>query len=161
MSFSISNVPKPCKDNSRHSSSSDRQQAPPCRNGCVRQWHIVKPDGKPNRIWLAQGEEEQPRTKIQRWIKSIVRSNPQRSSFATTRGPGPSSHQYRIPANPPISQLSSASTRTAVTVTDPSRRRTEHQHRYAETTDKLLLICCPTVLGFSLKDKMWGKILLS
>jgi uncharacterized protein YfaP (DUF2135 family) len=26
---------------------------------------IVKPDGKPNRIWLAQGEEKQPRTKIQ------------------------------------------------------------------------------------------------
>ncbi|XTI91278.1 hypothetical protein V2W45_1459734 [Cenococcum geophilum] len=25
----------------------------------------------------------------------------------------------------------------------------------AETTDELLLICCPTVLGFSLKDKMW------
>lgn len=33
MSFSISNVPKPCKDNSRYSSSSDRQQAPPFRNG--------------------------------------------------------------------------------------------------------------------------------
>jgi hypothetical protein len=31
----------------------------------------------------------------------------------------------------------------------------------AETTDELLLICCPTVPGFSLKDKMWGKILLS
>jgi hypothetical protein len=33
--------------------------------------------------------------------------------------------------------------------------------RQAETTDELLLICCPTVPGFSLKDKMWGKILLS
>jgi hypothetical protein len=31
----------------------------------------------------------------------------------------------------------------------------------AETTDECLLICCPTVPGFSLKDKMWGKILLS
>ena len=30
----------------------------------------------------------------------------------------------------------------------------------AETTDECLLICCPTVPGFSLKDKMWGKILL-
>jgi hypothetical protein len=131
MSFSISNVPKPCKDNSRYSSSSDRQQAPPCRNGWLHATMAHREAGrKPNRIWLAQGEEEQPRTKIQRWIKSIVRSNPQRSSFAITRGPGPSSHQYRILANPPISQLSSASTRTAVTVTDPSRRRTEHQHRY-------------------------------
>ncbi len=31
----------------------------------------------------------------------------------------------------------------------------------AETTDEYLLICCPTVPGFSLKDKLWGKILLS
>jgi hypothetical protein len=30
----------------------------------------------------------------------------------------------------------------------------------AETTDECLLICCPMVPGFSLKDKMWGKILL-
>jgi hypothetical protein len=30
----------------------------------------------------------------------------------------------------------------------------------AKTTDELLLICYPTILGFSLKDKMWGKILL-
>jgi hypothetical protein len=30
----------------------------------------------------------------------------------------------------------------------------------AETTDECLLIYCPTVPGFSLKDKMWGKILL-
>jgi hypothetical protein len=65
MSFSISNVPKPCKDNSRYSSSSDRQQAPPCpMAGCMRQWHIVKPDGKPNRIWLAQGEKNSPAPKF-------------------------------------------------------------------------------------------------
>jgi hypothetical protein len=31
-----------------------------CDNGT-----FVKPDDKPNRIWLAQGEEEQPRSKIQ------------------------------------------------------------------------------------------------
>jgi len=30
----------------------------------------------------------------------------------------------------------------------------------AETTEEYLLICCPTVPGFSLKDKLWGKILL-
>jgi hypothetical protein len=29
----------------------------------------------------------------------------------------------------------------------------------AETTDEFLLIYCPTLPGFSLKDKMWGKIL--
>jgi hypothetical protein len=29
----------------------------------------------------------------------------------------------------------------------------------AGTTDEYLLICCPTVPGFSLKDKLWGKIL--
>lgn len=29
----------------------------------------------------------------------------------------------------------------------------------AEMTDEYLLICCPTVPGFSLKDKLWGKIL--
>jgi len=33
--------------------------------------------------------------------------------------------------------------------------------RQAEIIDELLLICYPTVPGFSLKDKMWGKILLS
>lgn len=27
--------------------------------GCMREWHILKTGGKPNRIWLAQGEEEQ------------------------------------------------------------------------------------------------------
>jgi hypothetical protein len=31
----------------------------------------------------------------------------------------------------------------------------------AKIIDKLLLIYCPTVLGFSLKDKIWGKIFLS
>jgi hypothetical protein len=30
----------------------------------------------------------------------------------------------------------------------------------AETIDELLLIYCPIVPGFSLKDKIWGKILL-
>jgi len=29
----------------------------------------------------------------------------------------------------------------------------------AEILDEYLLICCPTVPGFSLKDKLWGKIL--
>jgi len=29
----------------------------------------------------------------------------------------------------------------------------------AEMTDECLLLCCPTVPGFSLKDKLWGKIL--
>ena len=29
----------------------------------------------------------------------------------------------------------------------------------AEMTDEYLLLCCPTVPGFSLKDKLWGKIL--
>lgn len=29
----------------------------------------------------------------------------------------------------------------------------------AELTDEFLLLCCPTVPGFSLKDKLWGKIL--
>ena len=28
-------------------------------------------------------------------------------------------------------------------------------------TDEYLLICCPTVPGFSFKDKMWGKIHIS
>ena len=28
----------------------------------------------------------------------------------------------------------------------------------AEMADENLLICCPTVPGFSLKDKLWGKI---
>ena len=30
-----------------------------------------------------------------------------------------------------------------------------------EMTEDDLLICCPTVLGFSLNDKRWGEILLS
>jgi hypothetical protein len=29
----------------------------------------------------------------------------------------------------------------------------------AEMTDECLLLCCPTVPGFSFKDKLWGKIL--
>jgi len=28
----------------------------------------------------------------------------------------------------------------------------------AEMADETLRICCPTVPGFSLKDKLWGKI---
>jgi hypothetical protein len=47
---------------------------------------------------------------------------------------------------------------------DLASRTSPHQPKgsvveQAETTDECLLICCPTVPGFSLKDKMWGKIL--
>jgi hypothetical protein len=31
--------------------------------------------------------------------------------------------------------------------------------KQAEVADKNLLICCPTMSGFSFKDKLWGKIL--
>jgi hypothetical protein len=59
----------------------------------MRQWHIVKPDDVPNRIWLAQGEEEHRAPAFNVGINQLSDQIHNDLSFAINLGPGPSSHQ--------------------------------------------------------------------
>ena len=43
---------------------------------------------------------------------------------------------------------------------EPADQIQSYAKGLADMTENDLLICCPTVLGFSLNDKIWGEILL-
>jgi hypothetical protein len=45
-------------------------------------------------------------------------------------------------------------------VSEPADQIQSYDKALADMTENDLLICCPTVLGFSLSDKTWGEILL-
>jgi hypothetical protein len=102
------------------------------RCGKWREALIVKPDGKPNRVWLVRSEENNSQAQN----PTLDQVNRQISVTTVFM----SDHPWARAEFTSVSHTSQlfylaeffchASTRTAVTVTDPSRRRTEHQHRY-------------------------------
>jgi hypothetical protein len=88
---------------------------------------IVKPDGKPNQVWLARSGAQNPTLdQVNRqisfatvFISDHTRARAQFTSVSHTGQPFYLAEFF-----------CHASTRMAVTVTDPSKQRTEHYYRY-------------------------------